>query len=204
MRTSRPLDSVYLSTSVPPTLACLNTSDSEAYLARIGLPKDSVVEPPSLDLLSRILMAHHLSVPYDSSAIHVGSDEWRRGKDKGEPIEWRRGPGMELGRGNFQRVILKRQGGYCYALGTLAASLLRGTPLSPGRSFPDLPLSSRPLTWTRACRLWFPRERGRRASLPSARQGPGRSWVQLVVADDPHVRHCRLGRLGRQVVLRFW
>jgi hypothetical protein len=33
---------------------------------------------------------------------------------------------MELGKGNFERVVKGFTGGFCYALGTLCASLLRG------------------------------------------------------------------------------
>ncbi|GAA5916594.1 hypothetical protein JCM8208_002117 [Rhodotorula glutinis] len=136
MRTFRPDESRYFSTSAPPTLACLNQADTEAYLERIGLASgssagssspDLASEPPSLALLAKILMAHHLSVPYDSSAIHVGSEAWARGKaGQREAIQWRAGPGQELGEGNFRRIVLKRQGGYCFSTNCLAAALLRG------------------------------------------------------------------------------
>jgi len=136
----------YFSTSVPPALACLNRPDTEAYLERIGLARESSAEssspdlasePPSFDLLAKILMAHHLAVPYDSSAIHVGSEAWARGKaGHAEPIEWRAGPGQELGEGNFRRIVLKRQGGYCFSTNCLAAALLRGAsrPILRSRS----------------------------------------------------------------------
>ncbi|BGP30133.1 hypothetical protein JCM10296v2_001885 [Rhodotorula toruloides] len=124
MRNIRPAESIYFSQSMPPVLACLSLPDTERYLERMGLPAALACEPPSLDLLSRILMAHHLNIPYDSSAIHVGPEDWR-GPNK--EITWRQGPGMEMGgRGNFDRVVLRRNGGYCYALNQLAASLLRG------------------------------------------------------------------------------
>ncbi|BGP46102.1 hypothetical protein JCM10450v2_001942 [Rhodotorula kratochvilovae] len=126
MRNFRPIDSLYFSTSVPPALACLNLADSEAYLERLALPRGFAVEPPSVDLLSRILLAHHLSVPYDSSAIHVGPEQWKAGKNEPREIAWRAGPGMDLGRRNFERVVLERQGGYCYSLNQLAAAFLRG------------------------------------------------------------------------------
>ena len=127
MRNFRPIDSLYFSTSVPPALACLNLADSEAYLERLALPHEFAVEPPSVDLLSRILLAHHLAVPYDSSAIHVGPEQWKAGKNEPREIAWRAGPGMDLGRRNFERVVLERQGGYCYSLNQLAAAFLRGT-----------------------------------------------------------------------------
>ncbi|GAA5996303.1 uncharacterized protein JCM10292_007521 [Rhodotorula paludigena] len=124
MRNTRPAESLYFSTSMPPALACLNLPDSEAYLERIGLPASLAADPPSLELLSRILMAHMCTVPYDSSAIHVPREAWKA--DEAREIRWREGPGMELGCGNFERVVLRRQGGYCFALNQLAASFLRG------------------------------------------------------------------------------
>ncbi|BGP13934.1 hypothetical protein JCM10213v2_001872 [Rhodosporidiobolus nylandii] len=101
----RPSESIYFSEPHPGNrVAVLNLPDTEAYLERIGLPKQLATEEPSLDLLSRILLAHHLAVPFSSVSIHCSPEDWR-GPNK--PIELRRGRGMEIakgGKGNFERV----------------------------------------------------------------------------------------------------
>ncbi|GAA5868432.1 hypothetical protein JCM8547_006274 [Rhodosporidiobolus lusitaniae] len=120
---ARPADSQYFSTTLPPALAVLNLPDTEAYLERIGLPTSLASAPPSLELLEKLLIHQHLSIPFSSASIHVPAKDWI-GENKA--IELRRGPGMELGRKNFERVILKRQGGYCYSTNPLCAAFLRG------------------------------------------------------------------------------
>ncbi|GAA5957904.1 hypothetical protein JCM10213_003850 [Rhodosporidiobolus nylandii] len=123
----RPSESIYFSEPHPGNrVAVLNLPDTEAYLERIGLPKQLATEEPSLDLLSRILLAHHLAVPFSSVSIHCSPEDWR-GPNK--PIELRRGRGMEIakgGKGNFERVVKRHGGGFCYSLNPLASALLRG------------------------------------------------------------------------------
>lgn len=41
---------------------------------------------------------------------------------------------MELGRGNFERIIERKAGGFCYALNTLFAGLLRTLGFDVGES----------------------------------------------------------------------
>lgn len=132
----RPEKSIYFSTTVPPTLATLNLPDTRLYLQRLGLDPELAHSPPSFELLSSILLAHHLRIPYDSSNIHVA--DWA---GPSRPIEWMQGPGMELGRKNFERIVGKGKdgkqrmgsnglpaggGGYCYALNQSVTALLRG------------------------------------------------------------------------------
>lgn len=94
-----------------------------AYLARIDLPTTLASAPASLDLLSTLLMAHLTNIPYDTTALHLPSSEWSSGNT---PVRLSSGDGMPLGKPNFDRVIRKRTGGYCYSLNTLFSSLLRG------------------------------------------------------------------------------
>jgi len=132
----RPTESIYFSSSNPPVLAALNLEDTQLYLKRLGIDPALAHSPPSLELLSLILVQHHLTIPYDSSAIHVS--DW----DAEGPITWRNGRGMELGRGNFERIVGKDKdgkqktgknglpmggGGYCFALNQSCTALLRGT-----------------------------------------------------------------------------
>ncbi|GAA5987844.1 hypothetical protein JCM5350_003169 [Sporobolomyces pararoseus] len=134
----RPEESIYFSTVVPPRLAQLNLEDTKLYLRRLGIDEQVAHHPPSSELLASILLRHHLTIPYDSSAIHVGPEDWA-GPSK--PIEWRQGPGMELGKKNFERIVGKGKdgkqrlgenglpaggGGYCYALNQSVTALLRG------------------------------------------------------------------------------
>ena len=100
-------------TTAPPALACLSLADSEAYAARIGLSTGVVHEQPSLELLSKILLAQQTTTPYDSSSLHVGSDAF---KGPSQPIVLGGGrEKMSLGAGNFERIVKLRQGGFCYA-----------------------------------------------------------------------------------------
>lgn len=134
----RPQESLYFSTVVPPQLATLNLEDTQLYLRRLGLDDEVAHHAPSSDLLALLLVRHQLTIPYDSSAIHAGPTDWT-GPSKA--IEWRRGPGMQLGEGNFARIVGRGKegtqkiganglpaggGGYCYALNQSMAALLRG------------------------------------------------------------------------------
>ncbi|POY70181.1 hypothetical protein BMF94_6764 [Rhodotorula taiwanensis] len=124
MGSARPDESVYLSQSNPYRPAILNLADSRAYLERIGLEADWATQQPSIDLLTKLSVAHHLSVPFDTSALHVPLDAWS--KRDASRLGMRHGPGMQLGEPNFERIVSRRHGGFCYALNPLFASLLRG------------------------------------------------------------------------------
>ncbi|KAL8283224.1 hypothetical protein RQP46_006002 [Phenoliferia psychrophenolica] len=110
-------------TTVPPVLACLSLADSEAYAARIGLPEIVVHEPASLALLAKLLLHNQTTTPYDTSALHVGKDAWN---EPSHPIQLGGGKElMQLGVGNFERIVKRHQGGFCYALNTAFAAFLR-------------------------------------------------------------------------------
>ncbi len=108
---TRPAESRYLSSNAPPfELSAFSTPDLEAYIARLGLDKGIIDQPPSLDLLSTLLTQHQLTVPFDVSSLHVQPDDWTA---QSKPIELGRGKGMQLGQGNFDRVVNQGRGGEC-------------------------------------------------------------------------------------------
>ena len=119
----RPELSIYLSTATPPQLATLKLPDTVAYLERIGLPASTADLPSSLSLLAKLSFAHQTTTPYGSSSLHVTAAEW---EEPSTAIVLGDGQGMEMGRGNFERIVLRRGGGHCIALNPLFASLLRG------------------------------------------------------------------------------
>ncbi|MBZ6370428.1 MAG: arylamine N-acetyltransferase [Microbacterium hominis] len=131
---ARPQESTYLSESSPPRAASLNLVDTEDYLERIHLGKQVASEPPSYDLLSKLSVAHHLAVPFDTSALHVPLEAWA--ERDGRQLGVKEGPGVELGKANFDRIVKRRHGGFCYSQNPLFASLLRGAYRK--RRFSDL------------------------------------------------------------------
>jgi arylamine N-acetyltransferase len=99
-------------------VAILSESDARIYLRRIGLEGASLGSP-SFDTLQTLVLEHQLHIPYDTTSLHV--PDWR----DDAPISFGRGQGMQLGVRNFQRIVLGHQGGFCFALNSLFAALLR-------------------------------------------------------------------------------
>ncbi|KAK4058845.1 hypothetical protein OIO90_000291 [Microbotryomycetes sp. JL221] len=122
----RPAESLYFSTVVPPRLAILNDADIQAYLDRLNLSSSELLNvPPSFELLSKLMMAAHTSIPYDTSSLHVKEEVWNGPDDV--DIKLGTGSGMQLHtKSNFDRIVNKHRGGFCYALNHLFGSLLRG------------------------------------------------------------------------------
>ncbi|KAK4706012.1 hypothetical protein P7C70_g185, partial [Phenoliferia sp. Uapishka_3] len=121
-KAARPDSSIYFSTQS--TLSILSLPDTHSYLTRIGLPVSTATEPPSLDLLAKLLLAQQTTTPYDTSALHVSKEDWN---GPNRPIVLGGGKEMmELGKGNFNRIVGRQQGGFCYALNGAFSSFLRG------------------------------------------------------------------------------
>lgn len=123
----RPAESVYFGrdNGNDTTLAILNDEDVALYLERLSLgEKVDVNAAPSLELLADLLLAHHLSVPFDTTPVHVRDEDWRRRKGKMSLGKGGEGMGIST-RANFDRVVRQRRGGYCFSLNTLMAALLR-------------------------------------------------------------------------------
>lgn len=78
--------------------------DIAAYLARIH---DQGPLEPNAETLRRLHLAHLLTVPFENLSIH-----W------GEPIQL-------CDDALFEKVVARRQGGFCYELNGLFAALLR-------------------------------------------------------------------------------
>lgn len=177
MGSARPDESVYLSQSNPYRPAILNLADSRAYLERIGLDADWATQQPSLDLLTKLSVAHHLSVPFDTSALHVPLDAWS--KRDASRLGMRHGPGMQLGEPNFERIVSRRHGGFCYALNPLFASLLRGVSSRTRASQRLYSHSSLPDSRYFLARLRLSRQRSRRSGLLAPREGPAGSGLSV-------------------------
>lgn len=83
--------------------------DPRDYLARIAFTPaaDSDIQRPSLALLQALHEAHMLAVPFENLSIHYG-----------QPIVLRN----EL---LYDKIVLRRRGGFCYELNGMFAWLLR-------------------------------------------------------------------------------
>lgn len=79
--------------------------DFEAYLQRIGLKRDGVAV--DLDSLRTLQRSHLLNVPFENLDIH-----WKR------PIL------LDTGK-FFEKIVIKKRGGFCYELNGLFNELLR-------------------------------------------------------------------------------
>ncbi|GAA6059264.1 hypothetical protein JCM10212_006657 [Sporobolomyces blumeae] len=104
----------------PQQLGKLNRADALAYLSRIGVPSDVIDSRPSLALLRQLQSRHMLTVPFESTTVHV--------KDWGAldaPIELGGGELVPLAEPGFRRVVDLRRGGYCFLLNGNFACLLR-------------------------------------------------------------------------------
>lgn len=78
--------------------------DIDAYLERINCRGPL---PPTAETLRRLQVAHLLSVPFENLSIHAG-----------EPITLD-------DRALFDKIVVRRRGGFCYELNGLFAALLR-------------------------------------------------------------------------------
>ncbi|GAA5883549.1 hypothetical protein JCM16303_005482 [Sporobolomyces ruberrimus] len=98
----------------------LNRTDALAYLERINLPSSLLDETPSLDLLTRLQTAHLLSVPFESTTVHVKN--WH---DDEADLTLGGGVTVPLSEPGFNHIVNLRRGGYCFLLNGTFPSLLR-------------------------------------------------------------------------------
>lgn len=115
--TASPAPTVYPSAT---TTGIFSRVDAAAYLQRIQLPHTLLNEPPSLPLLRQIQSSHILSVPFESTTLHV--PDWT---DDDAPITLGAGETVLLGEGAFNRIVKLNRGGYCFSLNSSFAMLLR-------------------------------------------------------------------------------
>ena len=80
--------------------------NNEEYLRRIGLEPGSI--KPDLEGLNRVLRAHLSHVPFDDMDV------------------WGRGICPQLGtKALYEKIVLRRRGGYCFELNSIFNALLR-------------------------------------------------------------------------------
>lgn len=102
--------------------ATLSQEQVEQYLDRIALPRTLAAdEPPSLDLLRRVMVAHLEQVAKDTSPLHVPEEQWDGPSDT--PIKLSSAfTNMPESTSAFDRVVVQRKGAFCFACGPLSAS----------------------------------------------------------------------------------
>lgn len=101
----------------------LTKEETESYLIRILLPSTLITSPPSLELLSKLLLAHLETVPKDTAPLHVNS--WDDDVEDSTPIILASNKIMPLGIKAFDRIVKMNSGAFCFALNACFAALLR-------------------------------------------------------------------------------
>jgi len=81
------------------------------YVERIQLPPSTLDEPPSFELLSKLLLAQLENIPLDTSPLHVPEADWEVSK----PIKLSSSfTGMPEGISAFERIITEKKGAFCF------------------------------------------------------------------------------------------
>ncbi|KAJ7039393.1 arylamine N-acetyltransferase 1 [Mycena alexandri] len=124
----------------PYAAAKLNKANAGAYLERIKLSSTLLDSPPSLSLLSTLLLAHLEQIPKDTSPLHVPEAQWN---GPSTPIKLGTAfTNMPLGISSFDRIVHDNKGAFCFSINASFAGLLRyfGFVVSElvGRSFKSL------------------------------------------------------------------
>lgn len=112
------------------------------YLDRIGLPAATLSEPPSFDLLARLLQSQLEAIPIDTTPMHVSESLWDS-QDPTAPIELSSALlDMPEGTDAFDRIVRQRKGAFCFAVNPTFCAFLRavGFRVSEvvGRAFKSL------------------------------------------------------------------
>lgn len=122
----------------------LSRDEATEYLDRIGLPAaQTLQQPPSLDLLARLLQSQLETIPKDTTPMHVAEQLWQPGSDPATPISLTSAlDNMPEGILAFDRVIRQRKGAFCFAVNPTFSAFLRafGFRVSElvGRTFKNL------------------------------------------------------------------
>mgnify|MGYP001567010543 CR=1 FL=1 len=90
----------------------------------LNLPTSLLAARPSLDLLRQLELAQLLSVPFESTILHVPSSAWTEDPDRAIQLG-ESGESVALGEAAFDRIVRERKGGYCFSLNSVFAALLR-------------------------------------------------------------------------------
>lgn len=100
-------------TNDPYAQANFTKEQVELYLERIALPKDLVHSPPSLELLTTLMVSHLEHVAKDTSPLHVPEEQW---DGPSTPIKLSSAfTNMPESTGAFDRVVRQRKGAFCFA-----------------------------------------------------------------------------------------
>jgi len=118
--TTRSTDSQESTWPSPHAAGKLNKEDALSYLARINLPSSLIDSSPSLELLRQLQSAHILSVPFESTSVHIKN--WH---DDEAEIELGGGETVPLAKAGFRHIVELNRGGYCFLLNGTYPSLLR-------------------------------------------------------------------------------
>jgi hypothetical protein len=126
----------------------LTREQAVEYLERIQLPSSTVSEPPSLELLSKLLQSQLENVPKDTTPMHVSESQWTS-QDEHEPIKLTSAlTNMPEGTIAFDRIVKQHKGAFCFAVNPTFSAFLRvfGFRVSElvGRTFKNL--NNDPLT----------------------------------------------------------
>jgi N-hydroxyarylamine O-acetyltransferase len=102
----------------------LSDAQVDRYLTHIGLEVAATrARPADRALLAEVQLAHMIRVPFDTSALHLPADV---PAGDATPFAHMRGPGIRADvPGAFAQVVERARGGYCFALNTVFAALLR-------------------------------------------------------------------------------
>ncbi|KAJ7196940.1 arylamine N-acetyltransferase 1 [Mycena pura] len=103
--------------------AKLNRAEADAYLQRIRLPSSLLDSPPSLELLSRLLLSQLEEIPKDTGPLHVPEEQWH---GPSTPIRMSSAfTNMPLGMASLDRIVRDNKGAFCFSVNPTFASFLR-------------------------------------------------------------------------------
>lgn len=98
----------------------------DAYLVHLGLdPQDIRGRSCDYELLTLLHNRHYLSVPFETTAIHIPDtlDEERLSN----PLTFGAGAGVSLDLDTLHdRIVRQKKGSYCFGLNVAYSALLRG------------------------------------------------------------------------------
>lgn len=90
----------------------LTSAQTALYLTRINLPTSLLGESPSLELLSKLLLAQLENIPKDTSPLHVPEEQW---DTPGTTIKLSSSfTGMPEGIKAFERIVTQKKGAFCF------------------------------------------------------------------------------------------
>lgn len=97
----------------------------DSYISHLGLdPEDVWRQSKGYNLLSLLHNRHCLSVPFETTAIHVQDNSHSSSEST---VELGFGPGISLDLNALHhRIVIQKRGSYCFGLNVAFSALLRG------------------------------------------------------------------------------